>query len=125
MATHRSPELTAAAPALDSPGHLGSKRRERPSRAEVPDTRSCWEKAIRLCSFFADMESLLREHYGEAVVVRDEWPRLKRDDFFHVDISTSGENAPPPMEIAREIYQLKKQSEFMPSYTSVGYMCVC
>ena len=63
--------------------------------------------------FFADMESLLRERYGEAVVVRDEWPRLQRDDFFHVDISTSGENAPPPTDIAREIYQLKKQSEFM------------
>ena len=43
------PELAAAAPALDSPGPLGSKWRERPSRAEVPDTRSCWEKAIRLC----------------------------------------------------------------------------
>ena len=61
--------------------------------------------------FFADMESLLRERYGEAVAVRDEWPRLKRDDFFHVDISTSGENAPPPTDIAREIYQLKQQSE--------------
>ena len=60
---------------------------------------------------FADMESLLRERYGEAVAVRDEWPRLKRDDFFHVDISTSGENAPPPTDIAREIYQLKQQSE--------------
>ena len=64
-------------------------------------------------SFFTDMESLLREHYGEAVAVREDWPRLKRDDFFYVDISTSGENAPPPTEIAREIYQLKKQSEFM------------
>lgn len=63
--------------------------------------------------FFKDMESSLREHYGEAVAVRDEWPRLKRDDFFHVDISTYGEEAPQPMEIAREIYQLKKLSEFM------------
>ncbi len=63
--------------------------------------------------FFEDMKSLLRAHYGEAVAVRDERPRLKRDDFFHVDISTYGEEAPQPMEIAREIYQLKKQSEFM------------
>ena len=63
--------------------------------------------------FFEDMKSSLREHYGEAVAVRDEWPRLKRDDFFHVDLSTYGEEAPQPMEIAREIYQLKKQSEFM------------
>ena len=64
-------------------------------------------------SFFTDMESSLGEHYGDAVVVRDEWPRLKGDDFFHVDISTSGEDAPPPTDIAREIYQLKKQSDFM------------
>ena len=63
--------------------------------------------------FFRDMESSLRGHYGEAVMVREEWSRLGRDDFFHVDISTFGENAPPPTEIAREIYQLKKQSEFM------------
>ena len=64
-------------------------------------------------SFFTDMESSLREHYGDAVVVREEWQRLKRDDFFHVDISTSGEDAPPPTDIAREINQLKKQSDFM------------
>ncbi len=63
--------------------------------------------------FFADMKSSLEERYGEAVVIRDAWPRLGRDHCFHVDLTTHGEAAPPPTEIAREIHRLKKQSEFM------------
>ena len=63
--------------------------------------------------FFKDMKTSLEERYGEAVVIRDAWPRLGRDHCFHVDLDTRGEDAPPPTEIAREIHQLKKQSEFM------------
>ena len=61
---------------------------------------------------FKDMKSSLEERYGEAVVIRA-WPRLGRDHCFHVDLTTNGEAAPPPAEIAREIQRLKKESEFM------------
>ena len=64
-------------------------------------------------SFFKDMKSSLEERYGEAVVIRDAWPRLGRDHCFHVDLALNGEDAPPPSDIAREIHRLKKESEFM------------
>ena len=63
--------------------------------------------------FFKDVKLSLEERYGEAVVIRDAWPRLGRDHCFHVDLTTNGEDAPPPTEIAREIQRLKKESEFM------------
>ena len=62
--------------------------------------------------FFKDMKTSLEERYGEAVVIRA-WPWLGRDHCFHVDLTTNGEDTPPPTEIAREIHRLKKQSEFM------------
>ena len=62
--------------------------------------------------FFKDMKSSLDEKYGWTVVTTHK-TYIGRDYCFRVDISTCGEEAPQPMEIAREIYQLKKQSEFM------------
>ena len=63
-------------------------------------------------NFFRDMKSSLDEKYGWTVVTTHK-TYIGKDYCFHVDISTSGENAPPPTDIARKIYQLKKQSEFM------------
>ena len=63
-------------------------------------------------NFFRDMKSSLDEKYGWTVVTTHK-TYIGKDYCFRVDISTYGEEAPQPMEIAREIYQLKKQSEFM------------
>ena len=61
--------------------------------------------------FFHDMESSLREKHNGTVMIRN---KLLGSDFcFRVDIVTAGEDAPSPVEIAEEIYRLKKQSEFM------------
>lgn len=63
-------------------------------------------------NFFRDMKSSLDEKYGWTVVTTHK-TYIGRDYCFRVDISTYGEEAPQPMEIAQEIYRLKKQSDFM------------